>query len=125
MIIDNLTHPGSDPKNGDLVRYTTPGGVVIEKRYFAISPESPPAQETQVTQAELFDLFTDSELQAILNAKKGNAKAEAWMFKVGLLDRFTMSHKLIVSGLNYLENQGIITAERKAQIIALQSPEGN
>lgn len=42
MTIENLTSPGVDPVDGDLVRITHGNGAVEVKQYFTPAPPSPP-----------------------------------------------------------------------------------
>lgn len=35
MIIENITHPNQEPKDGDLVRYIYDSGVIVEKEFVA------------------------------------------------------------------------------------------
>ena len=42
MMIENLTSPGVDPVDGDLVRITHGNGAIEVKQYFTPAPPSPP-----------------------------------------------------------------------------------
>ncbi|PZP72864.1 hypothetical protein [Agrobacterium sp. MS2] len=46
MMIENLTSPGVDPVDGDLVRITHGNGAIEIKQYFTPAPPSPPEPPT-------------------------------------------------------------------------------
>ena len=79
MIVDNLTTPGAQPSNGDLIRYTHPNGLVEEKTFLSIDTETPPIIEQPLTQFAWMRLFTFAEQVAIKTGAKTDTTLEVFL----------------------------------------------
>ncbi len=76
MNITNLTNPGVDPVDGDLVRITYPNGATEKKQYWApVDPPSPTRRDVILSRLSEIDAITDRprtrrELALAKNATK-------------------------------------------------------
>jgi len=77
-----------------------------------------PEQEVRLGKIEFLDLFTDTELDAILDAEETDKNVRRFLKKLDLADSIGMSNPSTIDGLNYMEAAGLIGAGRAAEILA-------
>lgn len=85
-----------------------------------IQPEVPPTVETPVlscTPLQFVDRFTDDEQLAIVSATMSNPAVKLWYDKLLAAQEVVFADPRLSAGLDNLVAAGLITAERKAQIL--------
>ncbi len=123
MIIENLSNPGADPKNGDLIEYTYPSGTKERKTFFKIVPDIEPEPERVLTRYEFMCLFTSAEMIGIMAASDSDPAVRLFLKQLDNVENVKFSDKNTMASLAYLVSKGLITEERKAQIEAFTEPE--
>lgn len=76
-----------------------------------------PEPEVRVGKIEFLDLFTDTELDAILDAEEADKNVRRFLKKLDLADSIGMSNQSTIDGLNYMEAVGLIASGRAAVIL--------
>ncbi len=119
MIIENVTHAGIAPSDGDQIKITYANGSTETKYFFApVAPPAPPAVR-HLTQFQYLMRFTRAERIAIRGAAASNPVVSDF---VKLLDTMTDVVNLddpdTVAGLNALEAAGLICTGRAVTIRA-------
>ena len=117
MTTENLTHPGVDPVDGDLIRITYANGSTEEKQYW--SPVVvPPAPVRVLTKLQYMNRFHDAELAGIYTAAKTVVQVEIWLEKFKLASEINLDDPITIGGLQAMEVAGLIGAGRAAEILA-------
>ena len=81
----------------------------------------PPAPPKQFTSLEFLDLFTEAEQLAIVQAGMQNAAVKLWYDRALAAQFITIADPRTSAGLDSLEAGGLLTAERKAEIVGVMS----
>ena len=81
----------------------------------------PPAPPKQFTSLEFLDLFTESEQLAIAPAAMQSAQVQLWYDRTLAANFITLADPRTEAGLTALVTAGLLTAERKAEIVAAMS----
>lgn len=87
-------------------------------------PEPLPPQYPKFTALEMLDLFTEPEQLAVVNATMTNAAVKLWYDRMIAATFVTYEDPRTEGGLQALVDAGLLTAERKAKIVAAMLPEG-
>lgn len=82
------------------------------------APPTPEQARRIVTKLYFINLFTDTELKAILTAAKTNVDIELLIVKANLTDSVDMEDPLTVTSVNLLEQSDLIGVGRAAQILS-------
>lgn len=92
---------------------------------FDAPPTTPIAEAltTAITTLQFFERFTDSEQLAIVTATMTNPTVKLWYDKLMALQEVTLADPRLSAGLDSLVAAGLITSERKAEILP-QATEG-
>ena len=77
----------------------------------------PPAPPKQLTSLEFLDLFTDAEQVAVVSATMTSPVVKLWYDKMLAAMNITLSDPRTEDGLDALVATGLLTAERKAEIV--------
>lgn len=115
---------GGKPANQDLTSFTDYQWVVQAWEDAAPSPEpgpQPPAYP-QFTALEMLDLFTEAEQLAVVNATMTNAAVKLWYDRMIAATFVTYEDPRTEGGLQALVDAGLLTAGRKAEIVAAMQP---
>ena len=83
----------------------------------AIPPE-PPKPPKQFTSLEFLDLFTEAEQLAVATAAMQSAQVKLWYDRTLAAMFITLADPRTEAGLDALVQAGLLTAERKEQILA-------
>ena len=87
-----------------------------------IDPAKIPAPEyRKLTSLEFLDLFTEAEQLAIATAAMQSAQVKLWYDRTIAAMFITLADPRTEAGLNALVTAGLLTAERKAEIVAAMS----
>ena len=86
-----------------------------------LNPPSSPAPLKQFTSLEFLDLFTDEEQLAVATAAMQSAQVKLWYDRTLAASFITLADPRTEAGLNALVTAGLLTAERKAEIVAAMS----
>ena len=71
----------------------------------------------QFTSLEFLDLFTDAEQLAIVNAANASTQVKLWYDRMLAANFITLADPRTEAGLTALVQAGLLTAERKAEIV--------
>lgn len=86
-------------------------------------PEQPqPAAYPRFSALEMLDLFTEAEQLAVVQATMANAAVKLWYDRMIAATFVTYEDPRTDGGLQALVTAGLITAERKAEIVAAMQP---
>jgi len=116
-MITNITRPGLQPANGDLIRITHQNGASEERQYW--EPVAPPAPDPVrvISRVQFLKRFTQKERIAIRTAAKVNDVVHDYLT---LLDSTTgdvhLDDAFTSSGLDALEAAGLIGVGRASAI---------
>ena len=77
----------------------------------------PPAPPKQFTSLEFLDLFTEAEQLAIVTAANASAQVKLWYDRMLAANFITLADPRTEAGLTALVQAGLLTAERKAEIV--------
>jgi hypothetical protein len=99
--------------------YLLPAGSVpiTDEEAEELRPAPPPAPPKQFTSLEFLDLFTESEQLVIVQAGMANASVKLWYDRALAAQFITLSDPRTEAGLEALVSGGLLTAERKAEIV--------
>lgn len=75
-------------------------------------------QARLMSKLDYLNRFTDSELEAIYTAAKTNVTVEVWLEKFRLASEISLDDPKTISGVNFLEQSGLIPTGRAAEILA-------
>lgn len=124
MQIENLTHPGFDPVDGDLMRYVYQSGALEEKHYWTpviTDPTQPPVR--RLTKLAYMNRFTDLELEGIYSAAKVSVAVEVWLAKFNATTpdadgtAIDLDDPRTIDGLSDMEAATLIGVGRAAEIL--------
>lgn len=79
--------------------------------------QPPPAQPKQLTSLEFLDLFTEAEQLAVATAAMQSPQAKLWYDRTLAAMFITLADPRTEAGLAALVDAGMLTAERKAEIV--------
>lgn len=85
-------------------------------------PEPLPPQYPKFTALEMLDLFSDTEQLAVVNATMTNAAVKLWYDRMIAATFVTYEDPRTEGCLQALVDSGLLTAERKAEIVAAMLP---
>ena len=85
------------------------------------APEPGPPQPKRVTSLQFLDLFTESEQLAVATAAMQSAQVKLWYDRTLAASFVTLADPRTEGGLTALVGAGLLTAERKAAIVAAMS----
>ena len=77
----------------------------------------PPLPPKQLTSLEFLDLFTEAEQLAVATAAMQSAQIKLWYDRTLAASFITLADPRTEAGLTALVDVGILTAERKAEIV--------
>ena len=80
--------------------------------------EEPPIRQTYFSKLEFLNRFTDEELAGILDAAKINSLIAVWVKKLDLAENVNLIDERIINGVNKLEEFGLLSIGRAAEILA-------
>ena len=80
-------------------------------------PYEPPPAPISITALEFIDRFTESEQLAIVTATMSNAQVKLWYDKLLAASSVVFADPRVSAGLDGLVAAGLISAERKAEIL--------
>lgn len=87
-------------------------------------PEDPATPVYPVfTPLELLELFTEEEQLAVVSATMSNAAIKLWYDKLLAASFITYEDPRTEAGLQALVDNGLLTPERKAEIVAAMQPQ--
>lgn len=75
-----------------------------------------------IPKTTFYGQFSDGEIVAILDSSDSQARALAFKYEQISDSGVPINHPLVVNGLNYLEEIGLIGAGRASEILAAVSP---
>lgn len=75
-------------------------------------------QARLMSKLDYLNRFTDNELEAIYTAAKTNVTVEVWLEKFRLASEISLDDPKTISGVNFLEQSGLISTGRAAEILA-------
>ena len=87
----------------------------------ANQPEPTQEPSAKLAPLEFFDLFTLPEQTAVANAAMTNVQAKLWYDRMLAATFVTIDDPRTEAGLDALVGIGLLTAERKAQIVTAMS----
>lgn len=88
------------------------------------APEDPATPAYPVfTPLELLELFAEDEQLAIVSATMSNAAVKLWYDKLLAASFITYEDLRVEEGLQALVDNGLLTPERKAEIVAAMQPQ--
>jgi len=85
------------------------------------APEPGPPQPKRFTSLEFLDLFTESEQLAVATAAMQSPQVKLWYDRTLAASFVTLADPRTEGGLTALVGAGLLTAERKAAIVAAMS----
>jgi len=80
-------------------------------------PPAPPSAPASTTPLQFFERFTDAEQLAIVTATMTNPVVKLWYDKLLASTSVVFADPRLSAGLDNLVTAGLITAERKAEIL--------
>lgn len=116
------------PQTGEVFAYETD----VERRQFGpdelvpmtaeqvrahLNPPPPPTPPKQFTSLEFLDLFTEPEQLAVATAAMNFAQVKIWYDRTLAAMFITLADPRTEAGLEALVQAGLLTAERKAEIV--------
>lgn len=84
----------------------------LETTSFIVKP-----QPRLMSKLDYLNRFTDSELASIYTAAKTNVVIEIWLEKFRMSSEISLDDPRTIAGINSLEQSGLITASRAAEIL--------
>lgn len=118
MTIENLTHPGVAPVDGDLIRITHSNGAKEEKQYWAEVPFTPVSVVTPWTRKDFILKFTPVEYAAIKAATLVDSGVDYYWAIFQAAENVMKTDPVTIAGINALEAGGLIGPGRAAEILA-------
>lgn len=97
------------------------GMVELTSEELAALFAGPPAQPRQFTSLELLDLFTPDEQLAVATAAMTIPQVKLWYDRLLAAQYVTIADARTEAGLSALVAGGLLTTERKSQIVAAMS----
>ncbi len=82
-------------------------------------PTTPQTTQRQLTSLEFLDLFTESEQLAVAQAALKSAHIKLWYDRLLAASFITLADPRTETGLNHLTTAGLLTPERKDEIVGL------
>jgi len=110
---DNASIP-ADPANTDYRQYQQ---WLAEGNVPDPADPLPPAPPKQLTSLEFLDLFTEAEQMAVASAAMQSAQVKLWYDRTLAASFITLTDPRTEAGLEALVAGGLLTAERKAEIV--------
>lgn len=118
--VDNLTNPGADPVHGDRVRYTYANGKTEIKMWLALPADVVDVSTIPLTRYGWMRLFTLGELVAIKELAKTDTVTDVFLEMLSAAEEIFLGDPSTIAALDYLQAQGLITAERRGQIESME-----
>lgn len=81
-------------------------------------PPPPPVPAPTYTRLQFLFLFTPAEIVAVQNAALTNESVAYYNYMINAVVTLQLTDQPVIDGVNMLATQGVITAERAAQILA-------
>lgn len=103
-----------DPANTDFAAYQH---WLAEGNTPEPADQPPPAPPKQLTSLEFLDLFTEAEQLAVATAAMQSQQVKLWYDRTLAAMFITLADPRTEAGLTALVDAGMLTAERKAQIV--------
>ncbi|MFM8899164.1 MAG: hypothetical protein ACKOF9_04340 [Burkholderiales bacterium] len=88
---------------------------------YVAPPPPPPPPPPQFTSLEFLDLFTEAEQLAVATASMQSVQAKLWYDRTLAASFVTIADPRTEAGLDALVASGLLTAPRKAEIVAAMS----
>lgn len=105
----------------EVAAWTGSGWTVLAERP---EPPEPTAAYPKFTPLELLDLFTEAEQMAIVAATMSVPAVKLWYDRLIAATFVTYEDPRTEGGLQALVDAGLLTPQRKAEIVAAMQPEG-
>ena len=86
------------------------------------APEPEPPGYPQFSALEMLDLFTENEQLAVVQATMTSAAVKLWYDRMIAADYVTYEDPRTEAGLQALLDAGLLTAQRKSEIVAAMQP---
>lgn len=119
MTIENLTHPGVAPVDGDLIRITHSNGAKEEKQYWTpVAPEPIIAPTKPWTKKEFLLKFTPSEYAAIKASAAVNPTLDYYWTMFNVAENVLKTDHSTIGGIQLIEAAGLIATGRAEDILA-------
>lgn len=83
-----------------------------------VAPPLPPVVGGTYTRLQFLFLFTPAEVVAIQDAALTNQSVMYYNYMINAVVTLQLTDQPVIDGVNMLATQGVITAERAAQILA-------
>lgn len=97
-----------------------PGFVLTSGLFVPPAPPPPPEPKRQLSFIEFLDLFTESEQLAA--AASNDPQVRRLLLRAAGASSLSLDDTRTLNGLESLVSQGLLTAERKSQILTGQAP---
>ncbi len=81
-------------------------------------PPPPPPPAPEYTRLQFLFLFTPQEVMAIQNAALTNETVAYYNYMINAVITLQLTDPTVITGVNMLATEGVITPERAAQILA-------
>ena len=76
-----------------------------------------PLTDRMISKSQFFDLFTDDELEDILDSRKSSKKLTAFVKRIEIDDMIDMNSARLQDGVQQLETMGLLATGRANEII--------
>ena len=118
-IVENLTNPGQPPAEGDTIRITYDHGTVVEMTYHEPVPYVP----SNLLSGDDFKARLTLQEKQWLGKKSREATTPGPQIKdfldaMNLLGAIDVTDPDVVSGFQWLVDNGILTSDRRDEILA-------
>lgn len=126
MTIENLTHPGLDPVDGDFIKITHENGMIESKHFWAAAESDPEPSFVpyEITPFQFKMRFTPEERIACRQMAKVNDEVYDLMDMLQSTLTPTLNDPMMIWGVNKLEQIGLLGPGRAAQILEIPSSQG-
>lgn len=114
----NLSNPGVEPIDGDLIRIEYDSGATETKYHCASAAPDKSPSPAPWTKKEFLLKFTPTEYAAIAAATKTNAALDYYWQLFMVAENVLKTDPATIAGINALEGAGLLAAGRAAEILA-------
>jgi len=76
-----------------------------------------PDEIRQISKIDFIELFTDAEMESLIDFAKTNTKAALFLNKLDAYDVINLNNAKLQTSINAMENVGVLSAGRASEII--------